>query len=109
MISPASMLLRPMKRIWPSLIRVARSKTSRHFGGLMKGSRPSITSISAIAPSSRSPRLGAAPKAYFFFTGDASAAAPAAGVPEPLPRSAWKNSLPGSTTITSDLLRKLAR
>jgi hypothetical protein len=91
-----------MKRICPSLIFVARSNTPRHLGGLMNGSKPSTTSISAKAPSSRSQTPIAGPKAYFF-AGDG------AGVATEAPRSAWKNSLPGSTTITSDLLRKLAR
>jgi hypothetical protein len=31
--TPASMLLRPMKRIWPSLMRMARSNTCRHAWG----------------------------------------------------------------------------
>ena len=46
---PASMLLRPRKRIWPSLSCVARSNTRRQVAGLKNGSRPSITSISATA------------------------------------------------------------
>jgi len=97
------MLDRPMKRICPSLIFVARSKTLRHIGGLRKGKKPSITSISANAPSSSSVKPGAA-KAYFFAAG-------AIGAFDVLdePRIALKKSLPGSTTITSDLLRKLAR
>jgi hypothetical protein len=98
------MLDKPMKRICPSLIFVARSNTPRQVGGLMKGSKPSTTSISANAPSSRSQTLTAGPKAYFF----AGFGAGAGAATEP-PRSAWKNSLPGSTTITSDLVRKLAR
>ena len=97
------MLLRPMKRIWPSLICVARSNTPRHFGGLMKGSSPSTTNISAKAPSNKSQTLVGEPKAYFF-----AATAGAAGTTE-APRIAWKNSLPGSTTITSDRVLKLAR
>ena len=91
------MLPSPMKRICPSLILSARSNTLRHCGGLMKGSSPSITSISANAPSSRSQNPAAA-TAYFLPL--------AAGA---VPRMALKNSLPVSTTITSDLLRKLAR
>ena len=93
------MLLRPIKRIWPSLRRMARSKAARHRGGLMKGSKPSMTSISANAPSNRFQNPAAA-KTYFL--------ALTAGAPEP-PRMALKNSLLGSTIITSDLLRKLAR
>ena len=100
------MLLRPMKRICPSLICVARSKTRRHCAGLMNGSNPSITSISANAPNSSSAKLAAEPKAYFFAR--AAGAAGIAGVAGP-PRMAWKNSLFGSTTITSDLVLKLAR
>ena len=101
------MLDRPMKRICPSLMRVARSNTPRHFGGLMKGSKPSTTSISANAPSSRSQTEAAECKAYFF--AGAVALAGAAAAAGDAPRSAWKNSLPGSTTITSDLLLKLVR
>ena len=93
------MLDKPMKRICPSLSWVAFSNTERHFGGLMKGSMPSTTSISANAPSRRS-QIDAADKSYFF-----DAVEPVA----PLPRIALKKSLPGSTTITSLLLRKLAR
>ena len=97
------MLERPMNLICPSLIFVARSNTPRHIGGLRNGSRPSITSINANAPSSNSAKPGAA-KAYFF----AAVAAGAFEAPEE-PRIALKKSLPGSTTITSDLLRKLDR
>ena len=100
------MLLRPMKRICPSLTCVARSKTRRHCAGLMKGNNPSITSISANAPNSRSARLAAEPKIYFFAR--TAGAAGIAGTAD-APRMAWKNSLLGSTTITSDLLLKLAR
>ena len=91
-----------MKRIWPSVMRIARWKTPRHFGGLMNGSNPSITSISANAPTTRSHRLGEdAATAYFFFAAAAGTA--------PEPRIDWKKSLLGSTTITSLLVRKLAR
>lgn len=96
------MLHNPTKRICPSLICMARSNTERHFGGLTNGSKPSTTSINAKAPSSRSARPGPVTTAYFF-AADALAPEP------PLPRMAWKNSLFGSTTIRSDLLRKLAR
>jgi hypothetical protein len=91
-----------MKRICPSLIFVARSNTPRHIGGLKNGKKPSTTSISANAPSNSSMKPGWA-KAYFF--------AGATGAPWPMeePRIALKKSLPGSTTITSDLLRKLDR
>ena len=95
------MLDSPINRICPSLICVARSNTRRQPAGLMKGNNPSTTNINANAPSSKSPRPGAAAKAYFL--GDVAAGVVA------LPRKAWKNSLPGSTTITSDLLRKLFR
>jgi len=104
------MLDKPIKRIWPSLILMARSNTLRHLGGLIKGNKPSTTSISANAPTNRSQKLST-PKRYFFAAGAAAfAAGAAAGAATGLlPRMAWKNSLPGSTTITSDLLRKLAR
>lgn len=96
------MLDRPMKRICPSVIRIARSKTARQVAGLTNGSKPSTTSISANAPNSRSDRPVSEPTAYFF-------AGAAAGAPGPPLRIVWKKSLLGSTTITSDLLRKLAR
>jgi hypothetical protein len=90
------MLLRPRKRIWPSLSRVARSKTLRHAAGLKNGSSPSTTSIRAQAPSSKS-QNPTVTGAYF-------------GAPVvPLPRIALKKSLLGSTTTMSLLLRKLAR
>ena len=91
------MLLSPMKRICPSLMRVARSNTPRHCGGLMNGSSPSMTSISANAPSNRSQNPAAATVYFLLLAVDAA------------PRMALKNSLLGSKTITSDLLRKLAR
>ncbi len=94
------MLHRAMKRICPSLIFVARSKAARQRGGLMNGSRPSITSISANAPKSRLQRSVAAATDYFLADDGAA--------PEP-PRIDWKKSLPASMTITSDLVRKLAR
>lgn len=96
------MLLNPRKRICPSLIFIARSNTRRHEGGLMNGSRPSTTSISAQAPSSASQISTKAGAAYFL-------AGPAAAAPLEAPRIALKKSLLGSTTITSDLLRKLER
>ena len=98
------MLDRPMKRICPSLIFVARSNTPRHIGGLRNGSKPSTTSISANAPSSSSMKPGSAKSYFFVFAGAIGALCP---MDEP--RIALKKSLPGSTTITSDLLRKLAR
>ena len=99
------MLPSPMNRICPSLNLSARSNTLRHCGGLMKGSSPSITSISANAPSSRSDNPGGeSPKNAYRLPAGTGAGAGA----EP-PRIALKNSLPVSTTITSDLLRKLAR
>ena len=98
------MLDKAMKRICPSLSFIANSNMARHFVGLTNGSRPSTTSISANAPSSRSQRPGAAGAATGYFLGAAGAAAPG-----PPLRIDWKNSLLGSTTIRSDLLRKLAR
>ena len=97
------MLTRPRKRIWPSLICSARSNTRRHAAGLKNGSRPSATSISATRAEQRGPSTRPAPTRYLR-AGAAGAAAAA-----PLPRIALKKSLLGSTTITSDLLRKLAR
>ncbi len=94
------MLVRPMKRTWPSDMRVARSNTERHAPGLRKGSRPSKTSISASAPSSRSP-MSAQRAAYLRPGAAVAGAAP--------PRMALKNSLLGSTTMMSLLLRKAAR
>lgn len=96
------MLDNAMKRICPSLSFIACSNTARHLVGLMKGSNPSTTSISAKAPSSSSQRLGGAATGYFL-------GAAAAVAPGPPLRIVWKKSLLGSTTITSDLLRKLAR
>jgi len=95
------MLHRPMNRICPSLMRMARSKTLRHLAGLMKGSNPSTTSISANAPNSRSVNAGPESTRYFF--------AGAVAAPGPPLRIDWKNSPLGSTTITSDLLRKAER
>jgi len=97
------MLDRPTKRICPSVMRVTRSNTLRHLGGLMNGNSPSTTSISANAPTSVPHRPGTLATRYFF-----AAAAGAAGA-APAPRIDWKKSLLGSTTITSDLVRKLAR
>ena len=94
------MLDKAMKRICPSLSFIANSNMARHFVGLTNGSRPSTTSISANAPKSRLQTSGAAATAYFV---------PDDGLaPEP-PRIDWKKSLPASMTITSDLVRKLAR
>ena len=99
------MLPSPMKRICPSLNLSARSNTLRHCGGLMKGISPSTTSINANAPSSRSPSPGGElPKRAYRFPDETGAATGAV-----LPRMALKKSLPVSTTITSDRLRKLAR
>jgi hypothetical protein len=94
------MLASPKKRICPSLSFIARSNTPRHAVGLKNGSKPSATSISANAPSSTSQNPAAA-KTYFLAAGAAAGAA--------VPRMALKNSLLGSTTITSPLLRKLER
>ena len=93
------MLLNPRKRICPSLIWMARSNTLRHIGGLKNGKSPSTTNMSANAPSSKSDDIGA--PAYFL------AAALAEGPASPC--MALKNSLDGSTTMTSDLFWKLTR
>ena len=93
------MLLRPKKRICPSLILVARSNRLRQVVGLKNGSRPSTTSISAKAPSIKSHMT--ADCAYLLVGATGAGAA--------LPRMALKNSLDGSRTITSDLLRKVDR
>lgn len=95
------MLDRPRNRICPSLIFIARSKTLRQAGGLKKGNKPSTTSKSAQAASMALQRSG--PSTGYF------AAAPAGAAEDELPRMALKKSLPGSTTITSDLLRKAER
>lgn len=104
------MLLSPMKRSWPSLSLSACSNTLRQRAGLMKGSRPSITSIKASALS-RSSHMGRAAVAV-----SVALVACACGhhgrVPPVLAplRSALKKSVEaGSSTITSDLLRKLLR
>ena len=97
------MLARPMKRICPSLICVARSNTARQRGGLRNGSRPSTTSISAKAPTRYSQNVAPVTAGYFF------PAAGGAGLGVGAPRIALKNSLLGSTTITSERLRKVAR
>jgi hypothetical protein len=94
------MLDNAMKRICPSLSFIACANTARQRAGLTKGSSPSTTSISANAPRSSSQSPVAA-TAYFL-----GLVAPGPG---PLLRIDWKNSLLGSTTIRSDLLRKLAR
>lgn len=78
-------------------MRVARSNTRRHAPGLRNGSRPSMTSISASAANRISPK--GVPG--YFFAAEGSAA--------PAPRMDLKNSLFASSTMTSDLLRKLAR
>lgn len=98
------MLERPMKRICPSLNFIACSNTARHRTGLINGNSPSTTSINAKAPSSSSQRPGADATDYLLEA--RGAGAPATGPPL---RIDWKKSLLGSTTITSDLLRKLAR
>jgi len=91
------MLDRPTKRICPSVIDNTRLNTWRQAAGLMKGISPSITSISASAPSSLSTGCAC------YLRG----AAEPAGAPDP--RMALKKSLLESITITSDLLRKLLR
>jgi hypothetical protein len=93
------MLLRPIKRICPSLIFMARANTSRHDLGLRNGNKPSITSIKANASSSVSHTVRE--PTYFFGLAEGAAGPP--------PRMALKNSLDGSSTITSLLLRKVDR
>jgi hypothetical protein len=88
-----------MKRIWPSLNSVARLNISRQVCGLMKGSSPSMTSISANAPSNITPTQLVR---YLPLSG-------AVAAPGPPLRMARKNSLFGSSTITSERLRKVAR
>ena len=100
--NPISMLDRPRKRIWPSLMRSALLNTSRHVVGLKNGNKPSNTSTSATAPTSTSTM---ASRRRAISAAVRRRAARACGVP----RIALKNSLDGSTTITSERLRKLAR
>jgi hypothetical protein len=83
------MLTRPKKRIWPSVIDSRRSKVRRQPLGEMNGSRPSNTSIRAIAAHSRSLL-----KRYFRVAGAAGAA---------LPRKARKKSLADGSTTTRSL------
>ena len=59
------MLTKPMKRIWPSLIRIARSKTLRHAPGLKNGNKPSTTSIKAHAASTVFQKPGT--RGHYFF------------------------------------------
>lgn len=90
------MLARPTKRIWPSLSRIARSNTPRHDAGLKNGSSPSTISINAPAASARSQKPTSTTVQFL----------PEGAPPE---RIALKKSPLGSSTITSPLLRKLAR
>mgnify|MGYP001282401597 CR=1 FL=1 len=69
--------------------------------GLSSGSKPSATNIRANAPSSTSHTFAPFTASYFF-----APAVPGAAVE---PRIALKNSLVVSTTMMSDLLRKLER
>ena len=115
MESPASRLAKPRNRIWPSLKRSAFSNTARHAEGLRKGSSPSPISIRAHAPSANSQKRLATSDYFRACAGagaglaGAATGAPAGAACGALPRSVRKNSLFGSTTMTSDLLRKLAR
>ena len=102
------MLVRPMKRIWPSDYFSARSNICRHSVGLTNGISPSNTSIKANAPRIQSPTAGL-PCGCWQGQRRAGAAAAGAAAAPPLPRMALKKSLDGSTTITSLLPRKLAR
>ena len=100
------MLVRPRKRICPSLIWIARSKTRRQDMGLRNGTTPSATSNSAQAlmATSQNPTFA---NAYFLGV-EAGALAAVAGNGA-LPRMALKNSLFSSTTIRSLLLRNAPR
>lgn len=91
----------PRKRICPSFIFKARSKTLRQTAGLNRGSKPSATNISANAPRSTSHTFAPFTAIYFF--------APTVPGTAFEPRIALKNSLLVSTIMTSDLLRKLER
>ena len=93
------MLAKPMKRIWPSVMANMRANTCRQSCGSRKGSSPSMTSI-RLKASNRVCDKALAPYLR-------AAGAGAAALPEP--RMDLKKSLLGSTTITSDLLRKLLR
>jgi hypothetical protein len=97
------MLESPINRIWPSAKRAARSKTARHVLGLRNGSAPSITSISASAPSNQSSI------AADYLRGLVEAAGAGTDEPNPVPRIARKKSLFGSSTIKSPLVRKVVR
>ncbi len=92
-------------------MRVACSNSRRQAPGFNKGSSPSNTSISASAPSHQSDTAEAPVKQPL--TGASHPPGckpiylpPGAKLP---PRMALKNSLLGSTTMTSFLLLKLAR
>jgi len=75
----------------------------RQPAGLMAGINPSSTSKRARATQMASDMTQDAKVAHapYFFA--------KAGAGAPLPRMALKNSLLGSSTITSDLLRKVER
>lgn len=96
------MLESPRNRSCPSVSCIARWNTRRHEAGLRNGNNPSTTNTSANAASSESQKSGE-PKAGYFF---GAAGAGAGWLPI---RIALKKSLLGSSTITSALLRKLAR
>lgn len=95
----------PKKRTWPSFRPSSWVKVRRHAAGDTNGNRPSMTSTKANATQ----RLSAV-------TVQASVAQSGAGGQRHLPlppatallRMALKKSDEGSTTITSDLLAKLA-
>ena len=97
------MLVKPMKRICPSLKRVARSNTLRQALGLRKGSKPSNTSISAKAP-----RINSDMRAPCQRLGAGAGAAAGPPVP-PDPRIALKKSDDESSTIMSLRLRNAVR
>ena len=93
---PESMLARPMKRIWPSLRRIARSNTLRQDPGLKNGRKPSTININAPAANAKSQKPTSATVQFLLDSA-------------PPERIALKKSPLGSSTITSPLLRKLAR
>jgi hypothetical protein len=98
-----TMLIKPAVRICWSLRRMSCSNMRRQPAGLMAGINPSSTNNKAKAiqmASDTTHSIRGAHEPYFFDE---------AGAVAPLPRMALKNSLLGSSTITSDLLRKVER
>ena len=93
--APKSTLHMPTKRSCPSVSLTSLENISRHEPGLRRGMSPSNTSIRPSAAHHQSTTV-----AYF------RAGAAEAGPPV---RSALKNSLFGSITMTSFLLRNASR